>query len=143
MYKYRAIVDRVVDGDTIDVDIDLGFDVWLKKQRIRLRGVDAPESRTRDLEEKKFGMLAKIYVMEHCPSGSEIILQTYLDDRGKFGRILGEIFLPNHDTSLNELMIVDKIAVHYFGQSKKEIEENHLANRQYLIESGTFDINSY
>jgi len=138
MYEYKAIVDRVVDGDTIDLDVDLGFDIWLRKQRIRLRGVDAPESRTRDRNEKKFGMLSKLYVMEHCPVGSEVILQTYLDGRGKFGRILGEIFLSDQELSLNELMINDKMAVYYHGQSKEDVNDEHLANRQFLIETGTF-----
>ena len=62
MYQYNCRIVRVVDGDTVDVDIDLGFDVWLKKQRIRLYGVDTPESRTRDLEEKKHGLMAKKFV---------------------------------------------------------------------------------
>lgn len=141
MYEYRAIVDRVIDGDTIDVDIDLGFDVWLKKQRIRLYGVDAPESRTSDLEEKKFGMLAKMFVMEKCPGGSQIKIRTRLDDRGKFGRILGEIIIDDQSFTLNELLIHDRLAVHYHGQSKQEIEQEHLANRQFLLESGVFDNN--
>lgn len=138
MYRYKAIVDRVVDGDTIDLDVDLGFDIWLRKQRIRLRGVDAPESRTRDLHEKKFGMLSKLYVMDNCPVGSEVILQTYLDGRGKFGRILGEIFLPDQELSLNESMINDKMAVYYHGQSKEDVQDEHLENRQFLIESDVF-----
>ena len=80
MYRYRAIVIKVIDGDTVDVDLDLGFDVWLRKQRIRLYGIDTPESRTRDLEEKKFGLLAKNFILEQCPIGSEIIVQTHKDD---------------------------------------------------------------
>ena len=91
MFEYNCKIVRVVDGDTVDVDIDLGFDVWLKKQRIRLYGVDTPESRTRDLEEKKYGFAAKAFVEKHIPVGSKQILRTKLDDaRGKFGRILGE-----------------------------------------------------
>ena len=62
MYEYRAKIRRVVDGDTVDVDIDLGFGVWLKKQRVRLYGIDTPESRTRDLDEKKFGLMAKEFL---------------------------------------------------------------------------------
>ena len=72
MFEYNAVVVKVVDGDTVDVDIDLGFSVWLKKQRVRLYGLDTPESRTRDKEEKKYGLLAKAKVLEHCPIGSKI-----------------------------------------------------------------------
>ena len=72
MFEYNAVIVKVVDGDTVDVDIDLGFSVWLKKQRVRLYGLDTPESRTRDKEEKKYGLLAKAKVLEHCPIGSKI-----------------------------------------------------------------------
>ena len=71
MHQYRCQILRVVDGDTVDIDIDLGFGVWMRKQRVRLYGVDTPESRTRDLEEKKFGMMAKKYVKGHLPVGSD------------------------------------------------------------------------
>lgn len=137
MYRYRAIVLRVIDGDTVDVDLDLGFDVWLRKQRVRLYGIDTPESRTRDLEEKKFGLLAKNFVLEHCPIGSEIIVQTHKDDaRGKFGRILGELIVMNGTLNLNKHMINEHIAVQYHGQSKEHIELQHLENRRILIEQG-------
>jgi micrococcal nuclease len=137
MYRYRAIVLRVIDGDTVDVDLDLGFDVWLRKQRVRLYGIDTPESRTRDLEEKKFGLLAKNFVLEHCPIGSEIIVQTHKDDaRGKFGRILGELIVMDGTLNLNKHMINEHIAVQYHGQSKEHIELQHLENRRILIEQG-------
>ena len=94
MYEYNCKIVRIIDGDTVDVDIDLGFAVWLNKQRIRLFGVDTPESRTRDAEEKKFGILAKNFVKGRLPVGSMQILRTRMDDsRGKFGRILGEFVL--------------------------------------------------
>ena len=93
MYEYRCRIDRVVDGDTVDVDIDLGFGVWMKKQRIRLYGVDTPESRTRDAEEKVFGNLAKNFVQVRLPVGSNQVLRTKLDGKGKFGRILGEFVI--------------------------------------------------
>ena len=92
MYEYNAKVLRIVDGDTIDVDIDLGFGVWIHKERIRLEGIDTPESRTRDLEEKKFGLLSKEYVRSLLPVGSivKLVCKTY-DSKGKFCRILGDI----------------------------------------------------
>ena len=128
MYQYNCRIDRVVDGDTVDVDIDLGFDVWLKKQRIRLYGVDTPESRTRDLEEKKHGLMAKKFVEEYLPKDSKQILQTKMDDaRGKFGRILGEFVIETVwegtviPTTVNEQLVRNHHAVKYFGQSKDDI----------------------
>ena len=127
MYEYRCRIDRVVDGDTVDVDIDLGFGVWMKKQRIRLYGVATPESRTRDAEEKVFGNMAKDFVKEHVPEGSTQVLRTKLDGKGKFGRILGEFVIE--DTTLNRMIIETSNAVEYHGQSKEEIEKEHLQNR--------------
>ena len=130
MYRYKCKIVRVVDGDTVDVDIDLGFDVWLKKQRIRLYGVDTPESRTRDLEEKKYGLAAKHFVESYLPLGSSQTLRTRKDDsRGKFGRILGEFELKD-DLTINQLLIDTHNAVAYHGQSKEDIEEEHLENRK-------------
>ena len=82
MYEYKCRVIKVVDGDTIDVDIDLGFNITLSNQRIRLQGVDTPESRTRDLEEKKFGLLAKEVVESYCSLDKPITLKTTKDERG-------------------------------------------------------------
>ena len=131
MYEYNCKIVRVVDGDTVDVDIDLGFAVWLKKQRIRLFGVDTPESRTRDAVEKKFGIMAKNFVKGRLLVGSMQVLRTRMDDsRGKFGRILGEFVME--DTTLNQLLIVTNNGVPYFGQSKAEIEAAHLENRKKL-----------
>ena len=88
MYEYRINVVKIIDGDTVDVDIDLGFGVWLKKQRIRLHGIDTPESRTRALDEKRYGLMAKKYLTQQIEGGA--ILKTRLDGKGKYGRILGE-----------------------------------------------------
>lgn len=118
MYEYKATIDRWVDGDTVDVDIDLGFDVVLSKQRVRLYGVNAPESRTRDLEEKARGLAAKAYVNEMAPVGSVITLvtKTY-DAKGKYGRILGEIVVElEHGTyNINQMMINEGHAKEYYG----------------------------
>ena len=131
MYEYNCKIVRIIDGDTVDVDIDLGFAVWLNKQRIRLFGVDTPESRTRDAEEKKFGILAKNFVKGRLPVGSMQILRTRMAaSRGKFGRILGEFVLE--ETTLNQLLIVTNNGVPYFGQSKEEIEKAHLENRRII-----------
>ena len=144
MYEYDVVVVHVVDGDTVDVDIDLGFGVWLRDQRIRLYGIDTPESRTRDLEEKVFGNLAKEYLIDNLMKDkySYILLKTYKDSRGKFGRILGELIVVDDDEekiNLNQKMVDMHYAVQYFGQSKDLIEEQHIKNREYLYETGVVE----
>ena len=133
MYEYRCKIIRVVDGDTVDVDIDLGFGVWLHKERVRIYGIDTPESRTRDLEEKRYGLAAKEFVKEFVrdKGGSNIVLRTRkYDAKGKFGRILGDIIVDN--VSMSETMIKEHHAVTYYGQSKEEIAEAHLKNREFV-----------
>ena len=136
MYEYRCKIDRVVDGDTVDVDIDLGFGIWLRKERVRLYGIDTPESRTRDLEEKKYGLTAKSFVQDLLPVGSMQTLRTRKDDKGKFGRILGEFVVYDAVTdssrTLNQIMIDRHYGVEYHGQSKQDIAEEHLRNRELL-----------
>lgn len=136
MYEYKCKILRVIDGDTADVDIDLGFGVWMKKQRIRFAGVDTPESRTRDLVEKKYGLAAKAYVQSYLPKGSVQTLVTQKDGKGKFGRILGLFKVYDAKTDLwrmlNDMMIEDHMAVAYMGQSKEDIAEEHLQNRERL-----------
>ena len=127
MFEYKCKLIKVVDGDTIDIDIDLGFGVWLRNQRVRLYGIDTPESRTRDLEEKKYGLAAKEFLTK-WPGAGELTIKTHKDERGKFGRILGEIWA--FKTNVNDKMVYEHHAVPYHGQSKEEIEEQHLANRK-------------
>ena len=133
MYRYKVSVTRVVDGDTVDVDIDLCFGMTYKKQRVRMKGIDTPESRTRDLEEKKFGLASKEFLKEQLKD-QEIELVSH--DKGKFGRILGELFVGSSAYSINRIMIDNHHAVPYDGQSKEDIEANHLKNRTHLTESG-------
>ena len=141
MYEYKCKVLRVVDGDTVDVDIDLGFGVWLHRERVRVMGIDTPESRTRDKVEKKFGLAAKSHVKDMLPIGSIQILKTEVDKsgedaKGKFGRILGDFLLDQDDGSikrLTEIMIEDGHAVPYFGGSKEEVQMKHMANREKLL----------
>lgn len=134
MYEYRCKLRKVVDGDTIDVDIDLGFGVWLNDQRIRLYGVDTPESRTRDLEEKKYGLAAKSYVEKFLDDEWLLLKTETYDASGKFGRILGSLYRTTNyaDQSVNEYLIEKYHAVPYYGQSKEEIEEQHLKNRKLV-----------
>ena len=140
MYEYKCKVKRVVDGDTMDVILDLGFDV-LHSVRVRLAGIDTPESRTRDLDEKARGKLSKAYLKESI-KGKKIVLKTKLkDSRGKFGRVIAEVWAEFEEGSLrniNELMIKECHAVIYNAENKALVEEAHLANRAILIEKGLF-----
>ena len=117
-FGYSCKLDRVVDGDTCDALIDLGFDTFVKK-RIRFYGVDTWESRTRNLEEKKKGLAAKAYVkdlLENSDSGKFSIISHGV---GKYGRVLGEIFVKGYDTSVNELLKENGHAYEYHGEKKK------------------------
>jgi micrococcal nuclease len=136
MYEYSCTVDRVVDGDTIDVILDLGFDI-LYRSRVRLYGIDTPESRTRDKDEKVRGKLASAFLQEAIDNGSKVIIETKLkDSKGKFGRVLGNVIVDG--ININQQMIDNYLAVAYFGQSKDDIELEHLVNRKTLIELGKY-----
>ena len=128
MHEYHCVITRIIDGDTIDVDIDLGFDCWLHKQRIRLYGIDTPESRTRDLEEKKYGLAAKAFVEKFIPLGSTALLNT--KEKGKYGRYLGDFKVKNQ--WLCTELLKHRHAVRYEGQRKKAIKQAHLDNRKLL-----------
>lgn len=110
MYIYEARVVRWVDGDTVDVDIDLGFGLIFANQRIRLYGIDTPETRTRDLEEKQRGLAAKKYCEDYVPAGTKIKLKTHKE--GKYGRILGEIIVTDGpvERNLNQLLVELQLA---------------------------------
>ncbi len=139
VYEYNCKVKRVVDGDTVDVLIDLGFDIAYAS-RVRLYGIDTPESRTRDKDEKARGFISKDFLKSWLDKGS-VVIRTRKDKKGKFGRILGEMVVD--DININELMIEEHHAVKYHGQSKDDIEAEHLVNRQKLIDKGIFDSTPY
>jgi len=130
MYEYKCKLVRVVDGDTVDVDIDLGFGVWMQKQRIRMYGIDTPESRTSDKVEKVYGKAASAFLTKWTNAG-ELSLKTFKDGKGKYGRILGEIWYGG-EHNINQLLVDNHHAVRYYGQSKDEIAEEHIANRSKL-----------
>ena len=119
MYEYYVkSVDKVVDGDTIDVTIDLGFDI-LYRSRVRMAGIDSPESRTRDLEEKAMGLEAKDYLKNRLKFAKKIVIRTEkLDSSEKYGRILGWLFLDDETTSVNNQMIMKGYAWQYDGSTK-------------------------
>tara|TARA_X000000950_G_scaffold288637_1_gene406447 strand:- start:1273 stop:1701 length:429 start_codon:yes stop_codon:yes gene_type:complete len=138
MYEYKCKILRVIDGDTVDVDVDLGFGVWLRKERVRIMGIDTPESRTRDKIEKKFGLASKARLKELLKGGC--ILKTQVskkgeDMKGKFGRILGDFILEDN-RRVTEILVNEGHAVAYFGGSKDEVDAAHLVNRERLIEEG-------
>ena len=118
-YIYRIkSVGRVVDGDTIDADIDLGFDISLTK-RIRLAGIDTPESRTKDLAEKELGIDAKNWLKHRLEEAKDIIIRTQLpDSTEKYGRIIGQLYINGEDASLNNQMITEGYALPYDGGTK-------------------------
>ena len=134
MYEYQAIIKRVVDGDTVDVDIDLGFGVILKDERVRIMGIDTPESRTRDLTEKKFGLASKERLKSLLGKKSILKCKEY-DSKGKFGRILGD-FTTVDGRMVTDVMIEEGHCVAYFGGSKEEIQAKHLVNREKLLREG-------
>ena len=117
LYAYKAKLDRVVDGDTIDAMIDLGFGVWVKK-RIRFMGVDTWECRTRNKEEKKKGLLAKAFTTDMLEADNGLFtLKSY--GVGKYGRVLGKLFIKDHKDSLNDLLKIHGHAYEYHGGKKK------------------------
>ena len=144
MYEYRCKVIKVIDGDTVDVDIDLGFDIMLRDERVRIMGIDTPESRTRDKVEKKFGLASKARLKELIGGKSGPILKTQInkkgeDMRGKFGRILGD-FVTDDGRMVTDILVEEGHAVAYFGGSKEEIQDKHMANRKKLIREGLIDV---
>ena len=138
MYEYRARINKVVDGDTVDVDIELGFDNVLTSQRVRIMGIDTPESRTSDKVEKVFGLAAKNRLKELL--GPTAALKTQIekdgdDAKGKFGRILGDFIAPD-GRMVTEVMIEEGHCVPYFGGSKEDTQAAHAVNRARLVAEG-------
>ena len=136
--EYDVTVIKVVDGDTVDVDIDLGFGVCLKDERVRIMGIDTPESRTSDKVEDLFGEAAKARLKELMKDGGKRITtedRKGEDMKGKFGRILGD-FRVEDGRKVTEILIEEGHAVAYFGGSKEEIQLKHEANRAKLLREG-------
>jgi micrococcal nuclease len=137
-YEYYAEVTNVIDGDTIVIDIDLGFNVVLSNQSVRLAGVDTPESRTNDKVEKAFGLISKEYTKKFVEScNKHIIVRTQKPDSvEKFGRILGDVINPETKEVLNESLIKNGYAVKYLGENKNNVIDQHKLNRKRLIDEG-------
>lgn len=145
MYEYRCKVVKVIDGDTVDVDIDLGFGIILKDERVRIMGIDTPESRTRDKVEKKFGLAAKAKLktlLKGRPVLKTQINKDGEDMKGKFGRILGDFVVEDgyggykNGSLATKILIDEGFAVKYMGGDKDKTKAAHLKNRRKLIEDG-------
>jgi len=141
MNEYDVKVLKIVDGDTVDVDINLGFGIVLTDERVRILGIDTPESRTSDKIEKIFGLAAKARLKELLDE--EAILITHEDKngedmKGKFGRVLGDFRVGGR--TVTEILIEEGHAVAYHGQSKDDVHDAHMANRQRLIAEGKVDL---
>ena len=137
MYEYRCTINRVVDGDTVDVDIDLGFGIVLTDERVRIMGIDTPESRTSDKVEKLFGKASKARLQELL--GETGVLKTQInkngeDMKGKFGRVLGDFDIGGKPATA--ILIEEGHAVPYMGGSKEEVQAQHMNNRSRLISEG-------
>jgi micrococcal nuclease len=145
MYEYRARINRVVDGDTVDVDIELGFGVVLSDERVRIMGIDTPESRTSDKVEKLFGKAAKAKLQELL--GEVSILKTQIakdgeDMKGKFGRVLGD-FVTEDGRMVTEVMQEAGHCVPYMGGSKEDTQAGHQVNRERLLAEGVVSQEDY
>lgn len=137
MWTYRCKLKKVIDGDTVDVDIDLGFGIWQMNERVRIMGIDTPESRTRNKIEKKFGLAAKARLKSLL--GPKPVLRTTIskkgeDMKGKFGRVLGDFLIK--DKPVSEIMCREGHAVAYFGGAKADVEKQHMKNREKLVKQG-------
>ena len=142
--EYDVVVLKVVDGDTVDVDIDLGFGVTLKDERVRIMGIDTPESRTSDKVEDLFGEAAKARLKELMKNGAKLITTEDKhgeDMKGKFGRILGDFKVDGK--RVTEILAEEGHCVPYFGGSKEETQAAHEVNRQRLLSEGIISQEDY
>ena len=140
---YPVEIVRVVDGDTVDVNIDLGFNIVLTGERVRIMGIDTPESRTSDKVEKVFGLASKErlkYLLKHGAHLVTTLEKDGDDANGKFGRILGDFavyYAPeDREAKVTEILIKEGHCVPYFGGSKEDVQAQHMVNRQRLIAEG-------
>ena len=132
MYQYKCKIIEITDGDTVKVDIDVGFNIWVNNVVIRLLGIDTPESRTTDKIEKIFGLLSKNRLAQLLPIDSIQVIKTTIDD--KYGRVLGDFFISNE--SICDKLVKEGFAVAYHGQNKADVKNLHDENRKKLIVSG-------
>jgi len=135
MYEYKATVKRVIDGDSIVLDIDLGFYIAMNETKIRLYGLDTPEMNSDDPLLRLQAVLATRYLYDNLPVGSKVIIKTILDKREKYGRLLATIF-TKEGLNINEGLLENKLAISYKDLTREEQIQKHYENQQYLIEKG-------
>lgn len=137
MYEYQVKVKKIIDGDTVVVDIDLGFNCWLRNQHVRLDGIDAPEVKSRDEVVKAAGHLAKEKLSQLIEESKTTILKScnYESDQDKYGRILGVLY-SSTGLNMNEYLVNNSYAVGYKKQNKNEIINAHKVNIDYLLTKG-------
>jgi len=143
--EYDVRLLKAVDGDTVDVDIDLGFNIWLRDERVRIMGIDTPESRTSDKVEKLFGKAAKERLKELLTEGGVLVTteeKNGEDMRGKFGRVLGDFKTPDGKL-VTEVLAEEGHCVPYFGGSKDDVQAQHMKNRERLLAEGIVSREDY
>jgi len=143
--EYDVRLLKAVDGDTVDVDIDLGFNIWLRDERVRIMGIDTPESRTSDKVEKLFGKAAKARLKELLTEGGVLVTteeKNGEDMRGKFGRVLGDFKTPDGKL-VTEVLAEEGHCVPYFGGSKDDVQAQHMKNRERLLAEGIVSREDY
>jgi micrococcal nuclease len=139
MYEYKATVKRVIDGDSLVLDIDLGFYMFMNETKIRLYGLDTPEMNSEDPLLRLQAVLATRYLYDNLPVGSKVIIKTILDKREKYGRLLATIF-TKEGLNINEGLLENKLAISYKDLTREEQMQKHYENQEYLIQKGFINI---
>jgi len=135
MYEYKAIVKRVIDGDSLVLDIDLGFYIFMNETKIRLYGLDTPEMNSDDPLLRLQAVLATRYLYDNLPVGSKVKINTVLDKREKYGRLLATI-ITEDGFNINDGLIENKLAINYKNLTREEQIQKHYENQDYLINKG-------
>lgn len=135
MYEYKATVKRIIDGDSLILDIDLGFYMFMNETKIRLYGLDTPEMASEDPLLRLQAVLATRYLFDNLQVGEKVIIKTVLDKREKYGRLLATI-ITKEGLNINEGLIQNKLAVSYHNLTREEQIQKHYENQEYLINKG-------
>ena len=135
MYEYKATVKRIIDGDSVVLDIDLGFYIFMNETKIRLYGIDTPEMNSEDPLLRLQAVLATRYLYDNMPVGSKVTINTVLDKREKYGRLLATI-ITEDGFNINEGLLNNKLAISYKNLTREEQIQKHYENQEYLIMRG-------
>lgn len=135
MYEYKATVKRIIDGDTLVLDIDLGFYMFMNETKIRLYGLDTPEMNSEDPLLRLQAIMATRYLFDNLQVGEKVVIKTILDKREKYGRLLATI-IKKDGLNINEGLIQNKLAISYHNLTREEQIQKHYENQQYLINKG-------